>query len=89
MLRIYVQPNAKRNEVIGLHDKSLKIKIKAPPEDGRANAELCAFVAELLGIAKSSVVLESGQTSRTKVLFAHGKSAATAREALSSASGLK
>lgn len=83
VLRIHVQPNAKRNQVIGLHGESLKIKIKAPPEDGRANAELCAFVAKLLDVAKSAVTLESGQTSRAKSILIVGRSAEIVRKTLS------
>lgn len=81
-LRIHVQPNAKRNEIIGLHGESLKVKIKAPPEDGRANAELVAFIAEVLGVARAAVSLESGASSRAKMLLIVGVSAAQVRAAL-------
>jgi len=46
----------------------LKIRLAAPPVDGKANAALIAFVADRLGLAKSAVHLKSGQTSRRKVL---------------------
>ena len=81
-LRIHAQPNAKRTEVVGLHGESLKIKIAAVPEDGKANDELCAFVAEIMGVAKSAVILESGATSRAKVLSVSGVSAAAVRASL-------
>ena len=60
--------DAKKTEVAGLHGDALKIRLAAPPVDGKANAALLSFVAERLGIAKSSVSLKSGQTSRRKVL---------------------
>jgi uncharacterized protein len=67
-LRIHVQPNASKNQIVGLHGEALKIKVAAPPEDGRANAELCEFLAETLAIAKSRVTVVSGLSSRAKQL---------------------
>jgi uncharacterized protein (TIGR00251 family) len=67
-LRIYVQPGASRTAISGVHGDALKIKIKSPPEDGRANAELVEFLADLFEIAKSYVQLISGQTSRRKLI---------------------
>lgn len=67
-LTLHIQPGAKKTEVAGLHGDALKIRLAAPPVDGKANAALLSFVAERLGIAKSSVSLKSGQTSRRKVL---------------------
>jgi len=52
-----VQPNARRSEIVGLYGDSLKIKIAAVPEDGKANAELISFLAEVLGIARANVML--------------------------------
>ncbi len=71
-LNVRVQPNAKREEIVGLYGEALKIKIRAVPEDGKANIALCEFIASRLGISKSSVSLESGQTSRSKVLLIIG-----------------
>jgi len=67
-LTLHIQPGAKKTEVAGLYGDSLKIKLAAPPVDGKANAALIIFVAERLGLAKSAVSLKSGQTSRRKVL---------------------
>ena len=67
-LTLHIQPGAKKTEVIGLHGDALKIRLAAPPVDGKANAALIAFVADRLGLSKSSVCLKSGQTSRRKVL---------------------
>lgn len=68
LLTVHVQPGAKRTEVAGLYGDALKIRLAAPPVDGKANAALTAFVADRLGLAKSAVHLKSGQTSRRKVL---------------------
>lgn len=67
-LTLHIQPGAKKTEVAGEHGDALKIRLAAPPVDGKANAALIAFVADRLGIAKSAVTLKSGQTSRRKVL---------------------
>ncbi len=65
-LAIYVQPNAKRSEFEKIHDDQLKIKIKAPPEDGRANKEVIDFLSEFFSVSKQSVSLLKGHTSRKK-----------------------
>jgi hypothetical protein len=68
LLSIHIQPGAKRSEVAGLHGDALKIRIAAPPIDGRANAALEAFVAKALGIAKSRVSVVKGLQSREKLV---------------------
>ena len=73
-LKVHVQPNARKNQVVGMHGDALKIKVKAIPEDGKANAELCAFIAAELGIAKSKVQVIKGETSRQKTLAIEGVS---------------
>lgn len=69
-LRIAVQlaPNARQNEVCGVHDDALKIRLQAPPIEGRANEALLRFLADRLGVAKSAVTLLHGQTSKRKVV---------------------
>ena len=67
-LTLHIQPGAKKTEVAGPHGDALKIRLAAPPVDGKANAALIDFVAERLELAKSAVSLKSGQTSRRKVL---------------------
>jgi uncharacterized protein (TIGR00251 family) len=67
-LTLHIQPGAKRTEVAGLYGDALKIRLAAPPVDGKANAALISFLAERLGVAKTAVSLKSGQTSRRKVL---------------------
>ena len=70
----WIQPKASKTSFAGIHGDSLKIKISAPPEDGRANEELCSFLGKKLGISKSSVQIRSGHTSRRKIIFCHGAS---------------
>ena len=71
-LTLHIQPGAKKTEVAGLHGEALKIRLAAPPVDGKANEALLRFVAETLGLPKSAVSLKSGQTSRRKVLEISG-----------------
>lgn len=67
-LTLHVQPGAKKNGIAGTHGEALKIRLAAPPVDGKANVALLAFVAERLDVPKSAVTLKSGQTSRQKVV---------------------
>ena len=66
ILRLHIQPGAKKTEVAGEHGEALKIRLSAPPIDGKANACLIEFLAKQLGVAKSAVELLSGDTSRAK-----------------------
>lgn len=78
VLSLHVQPGAKKTEIAGEHGDALKIRLAAPPVDGKANDCLVAFLAERLGMPKSRIVLESGQTSRTKRVRIVGLAAAAA-----------
>lgn len=70
-LQVHVQPGASRTEVAGLHGDCLKIRLAARAIDGEANARLVEFVADCLGVAKRSVTIESGATSRRKRITVH------------------
>ena len=84
ILTLHIQPGAKKTEFAGQHGDALKIRLAAPPVDGKANEALVKFIAELLKLPKSAVNLKSGQTSRRKVLEICGAtSAAVARFAQS------
>lgn len=66
-LNIHVQPRASQDEIIGPHGTdSLKIRITAPPVDGKANSHLIKFLAKSFGVAKSHVELISGASGRDK-----------------------
>ena len=67
-LKLYIQPGAKTTQVSGLHDGSLKIRLAAPPVEGKANAALLAFLAKRFGCAKREITLLSGDLSRHKVI---------------------
>lgn len=71
-LDLYIQPKAAKNAIRGLHGSELKLAITAPPVDGKANKAVIAFLAELFGVAKSSVSITGGQQSRHKHCVVHG-----------------
>jgi uncharacterized protein len=81
-LRLHIQPGAKKTEVAGLYGEALKIRLAAPPVDGKANASLIAFLADQLGVPKSAVSLLSGETSRAKRVHVSGIAAAAAEARL-------
>jgi len=73
-LQVKVTPNASRNEITGLIDGVLQVKVAAPPVKGKANKELTAFLSQALGVKKSSLSIVKGQTSRNKVIAIEGLS---------------
>ena len=66
ILHLRAKPNAKANALQLAADGSLTVRLKAPAQDGKANACLLAFLAEVFGVSKSSVVLLSGHTAPFK-----------------------
>lgn len=72
LLSIHVQPGAKRHGIAGEYGERLKIALKAPPVDGKANLALIKYVAELANVSKTSVTLITGETSREKRLEVRG-----------------
>jgi len=68
VLTLHVQPGARRTEIAGAHGEALKVRLAAPPVEGKANAELLRFLAEVFGVPGRAVVLVRGETSRRKVV---------------------
>jgi uncharacterized protein (TIGR00251 family) len=66
ILSLRVQPGAKKTAFAGYHGDAVKVRLAAPPVDGKANAALCAFLAEVCGVPKSAVNLLAGAASRNK-----------------------
>lgn len=67
-MAVHVQPKSSRDAVCGLHGERLKIALTSPPVDGKANKALLLFVASFLKTAKSNLELQSGLSSRKKVV---------------------
>ncbi len=68
MLSLRIQPKSSRDEFVEPYGDTYKVRITAPPVDGKANAHLIAFLAKAFGVAKSAVTLEGGESSRGKLL---------------------
>lgn len=75
-LVIRATPRASRSEIVGAEDEWLKVRLKAPPVDGKANKELIAFFAKLLKVSKSGIKIESGANARLKRVSLKGVRAA-------------
>lgn len=71
ILTLRIQPDARRNAFAGLHDGALKVRVMAPPIEGRANRELIEFLAEAFGTAKTNVSLLRGASGRNKTASIH------------------
>jgi len=82
VLSLHIQPGARKTEIAGLHGEALKIRLAAPPVDGKANECLIGFLAERLGIARSKVELVGGATSRAKRVRVEGVDAASVHRKL-------
>jgi len=81
-LRVHIVPNAKIDKIAGEHGGALKIKLRAPASEGKANAALRRFLAEELKIPERAIVLEHGHKSRDKVIRIDGLSAEDVRRRL-------
>lgn len=75
-LTLHVQPGAKRTEISGLHGEALKIRLAAPPIEGRANEALLRFIADKFGVPMRQVELKQGGQSRHKVVMVTGSKVA-------------
>ena len=67
LVSVRVQPRARRDEIVGWDGTTLRIRVTAPPVDGRANDAVIRVLAEALGVPRASVGLVSGTASRNKL----------------------
>lgn len=67
-ITVHVQPGAKTTSCAGIHGDALKIRLHAPPVDGKANQALITWLAKTLGCPQNAIELIRGQTSRRKTL---------------------
>ncbi len=67
-LTVKIQPNAKKSEIVGYEGTVLKIKIKAPPVEGKANEELIRFLSKEWKIPKSAIRIAHGQNGKMKII---------------------
>jgi uncharacterized protein (TIGR00251 family) len=81
-IRVHIIPNAKIDKIVGEHGNAIKIKLRAPAVEGKANAALRRFLARELKIRERAVVLEHGHKSRDKLIRIEGLSEADAYRGL-------
>ena len=73
VLEVKVIPRASRNEIVGILDDRLKLKIKSPPLEGRANKEIVNFFSSFLNMPKRDIEILRGTTSSHKSILFYGK----------------
>ena len=81
-MKIRVQPRARRPGIDGAFRGALKVRVMAPPSDGKANAELIVVLSDIFGVAKSAITIVSGHASRDKIVAIDGLSVDDVRRAL-------
>jgi uncharacterized protein (TIGR00251 family) len=86
-LRVHVVPNAKINKVVGEHGGAIKIKLRAPAVEGKANSALISFLADELNISQRAIVTEQGLRSRDKLIRITGLTEEDVRSGLLGTSG--
>lgn len=82
LVAVRVLPGAGRDGVAGVHGDELRVRVSAPPVDGRANESVCTLLARLCGVRPAAVVVERGARSRSKVVAVRGVDLATVRTRL-------
>ncbi len=75
ILAVHISPRAPRDEIVGEASGAIKIKLRAPPVDDKANAALIRFLAERLAISRVQIEIVSGRTARRKLVRVRGVSA--------------
>ena len=81
-LKVRVTPGSRKEEIAGWAQDTLRVRIKAPPERGKANDAVVAFLAKALNVAPTQVTLRRGATSREKLVFVDGLTDAELRRRL-------
>jgi uncharacterized protein (TIGR00251 family) len=87
ILHVHVQPNARRTQIAGVHGSRLKLRVAAPAAEGKANALLVGFLAQLFDLPGAQVMIRRGLHGHTKTVEIHGQAAcllARAKELLHS-----
>jgi uncharacterized protein len=71
-LKVRVTPNARKNEVVSLDQDEVRLKIKAPAVEGKANAALIEYLSEITGVPRAKIQLKAGEKSRIKLVQIDG-----------------
>ncbi|CAI2382946.1 unnamed protein product [Moneuplotes crassus] len=80
LITVHAKPNSKNDSIIEIDDECVNLSITAPPKDGKANGNICEFLAETLGIKKRQVEIAKGGKSKNKVAIINADTGLTAEE---------
>lgn len=86
-IHLRVSPGAPRSAIVGKHGAGWKVRVGAPPEDGRANAEVLRLLAAVLGVPVRTLSIVTGQRSRDKIVTVEGVDQIEAERRLGAARG--
>jgi uncharacterized protein len=87
-ISVQVQPGASKNKIMSFQDGVWRIRIAAPPVEGKANKQLIQFLSDCLGIPKSSITVDKGQTSKRKIVAVLGMNEEAVQQRLQSCANL-
>jgi uncharacterized protein (TIGR00251 family) len=87
-LKVRVIPNARKNEVVACTGDEIRLKVKAPAVEGKANAALIEYLAELMEVPRSKIRLKAGEKARTKIIEIDGPTPDEVRERIRSQVGI-
>ena len=71
-IAVKVVPRASKNQIVGIEGDAVKIRLNAPPVEGKANNALIAFLADALGVHRTQIEIITGHTSRRKIVRVRG-----------------
>jgi len=71
-VQLLIQPRGSKNEVVGIHEGRVKVKLTAPPVEGAANKALVAYISAVIGVPKRQICLTKGEVSRRKTVEISG-----------------
>lgn len=72
---VKVIPRARQNQIVGIEGEAIKIRLNAPPVEGKANDALIEFLADGLKVARAHIEIVAGQTARRKIVRVRGRTA--------------
>jgi uncharacterized protein (TIGR00251 family) len=87
-LKVRVIPNARKNEVVSWTEDEIRLKVKAPAVEGKANAALLEYLAGLMEVPRSKIRLKAGEKARTKIIEIDGPTPDEVRERIRSRVGI-
>ncbi len=85
---VKVVPRASKNQIVGKEGDAIKIRLHAPPVEGKANEALARFLAETLGVRRAQIEIVTGHASRRKIVRVHGVAASQIEKLIEARAGV-